>query len=113
MRWNYRERVALLYYLSQKSDKEKTNSLLSVLYQLVGPKGKLSALCEILVTKKCKLYEMAAVITELGSDRQSIHIILTVFLPGIISTKDQQECNLNGRYDFMKKRTPYFVVQLI
>ena len=130
-----KSRTDFFLNLSQKSDEEKTNPLLNVLYQLLGPTGKLRELYEILVTKEGKLYEMAAMITESGSDRQSIHADMphhsepplysifaalqditfemgpTVFLPGTISTKDQQEwSNLNGRDDFMKKRTPYFAL---
>jgi len=130
-----KSRTDFFINLSQKSDEEKTNPLLNVLYQLLGPKGKLRELYEILVTKEGKLYEMAAMITELGSDRQSIHADMpfhsepplysifaalqditfdmgpTVFLPGTISTKDQQEwSSLNGRDDFLKKRTPYFAL---
>ena len=130
-----KSRTDFFINLSQKSDEEKTNPLLNVLYQLLGPKGKLRELYEILVTKEGKLYEMAAMITDSGSDRQSIHADMpyqsepplysifaalqditfemgpTVFLRGTISAKDQQEWgNLNGRDDFMKKRTPYFAL---
>ena len=130
-----KSRTDFFINLSQKSDEEKTNPLLNVLYELLGPKGKLRELYEILVTKQGKLYEMAAMITDSGSDRQSIHADMpfhsepplfsifaalqditidmgpTVFLPGTISDKDQKEwSNLNGRDEFMKKRTPYFAL---
>ena len=102
---------------------------------MIGTSGALRELFDILVTKKGILYEVAAMITQPGSDRQAIHADMpfhdvpplysvfaalqditmdmgpTVFLPGTISLSDQKEwSNISDRDNFLKKRTPYYAL---
>ncbi|KAL7486382.1 hypothetical protein ACHAW6_011974 [Cyclotella cf. meneghiniana] len=59
--------------VASSSDDDEQFPLADALLQLLGPKGTLRHLYERLVTPRGEFYELAAVVTDPGSRRQTIH----------------------------------------